>query len=131
MTESWQPIPPVVKQARMAAMVSYFGIMGLFTGDALVTLFQGAPLGVVIFLWLFRILPLLIFLPGLRKDNLRAHAWLCFVILLYFFHAVVTAFVPGELFYGVIYSVLCTAVFVSSVTYIRVARKYLGLNLQS
>ena len=29
-------------------------------------------------------LPLLIFLPGMLKENLRSYIWLCFVSLLYF-----------------------------------------------
>ena len=34
--------------------------------------------------WLVRLLPLLVFLPGMRSDNLRSFIWLCFVCLLYF-----------------------------------------------
>jgi len=34
--------------------------------------------------WLARLLPLLIFLPGMLRDNLRSYIWLCFVSLLYF-----------------------------------------------
>ena len=35
-------------------------------------------------IWLGRALPLLIFLPGMLRDNLRSYIWLCFVSLLYF-----------------------------------------------
>ncbi|MBE9537674.1 MAG: DUF2069 domain-containing protein [Proteobacteria bacterium] len=35
-------------------------------------------------IWLGRALPLLIFLPGMLKGNLRSYIWLCFVSLLYF-----------------------------------------------
>lgn len=131
MTEVWQPVPQPVKNARMAVMVSYFGILGLFTGDALVSLLQGAPLAVAIFWWVFRVLPLSIFWPGLQKNHLRTYAWLSFAILMYFVHAVVVSFVPGELFYGLLYSLLCTALFCALIWYIRVARKYLGQNLMS
>ena len=34
--------------------------------------------------WLARLLPLLLFLPGMLRDNLRSYIWLCFVSLLYF-----------------------------------------------
>ncbi len=34
--------------------------------------------------WLARLLPLLLFLPGMLKNNLRSYIWLCFVSLLYF-----------------------------------------------
>jgi uncharacterized membrane protein len=125
-TGSWQPVPGVVTRSRQAVMATYFGLMGLFTGDALVSMLSGAPLAVAIFLWLFRILPLIIFLPGIRRGDLRTHAWLSFVVLLFFVHAVVTAFLPDELLYGVIYALLCTALFTAIVVYIRVARRHLG-----
>lgn len=31
-----------------------------------------------------KVIPLLIFLPGMLKENLRSYIWLCFVSLLYF-----------------------------------------------
>ncbi len=137
MTSIWEPdtntsspaVPAVVTQSRKAVLVFYFGMLGLFTADAILTLFRGAPLGVAIFLWLFRLLPLLIFLPGLRKNTLRTYAWLSFVVLMYFTHAVVTAFVPGELFYGLVYSVLCVGLFCALLMYIRMAKKHLGMTL--
>ena len=36
------------------------------------------------FIWTLKLLPLLIFLPGMLKDNLRSYIWLCFVCLGYF-----------------------------------------------
>jgi uncharacterized membrane protein len=123
------PVPKIVNQSRKAVLAFYFGMLGLFTADAILTLFRGAPIGVAVFLWLFRLLPLLIFLPGLRRNILRTYAWLSFVVLMYFTHAVVTAFVPGELFYGLVYSFLCVALFCALLTYIRMAKKHLGVNL--
>jgi uncharacterized membrane protein len=35
-------------------------------------------------IWLGKIVPLLIFLPGMLRNNLRSYIWLCFVCLLYF-----------------------------------------------
>lgn len=137
MTNIWEPdtntsspaAPAVVTRSRKAVLAFYFGLLGLFTADAILTLFRGAPLGVAVFLWLFRLLPLLIFLPGLRRNTLRTYAWLSFVVLMYFTHAVVTAFVPGELFYGLIYSFLCVGLFCALLVYIRMAKKHLGLTL--
>lgn len=39
---------------------------------------------VPLIIWAGKVLPLLIFLPGMLKDNLRSYIWLCFVSLLYF-----------------------------------------------
>ena len=36
------------------------------------------------FIWALKLLPLLLFLPGMLKDNLRSFIWLCFVCLGYF-----------------------------------------------
>ena len=35
-------------------------------------------------IWLIKLLPLLMFLPGMRRDNLRSYIWLCFICLGYF-----------------------------------------------
>lgn len=43
-------------------------------------------------IWIFRVLPLLIFVPGLIRDRLRTYIWLCFVILLYFLTLVLRLF---------------------------------------
>ena len=34
--------------------------------------------------WLGAIVPLLLFLPGMLRNNLRSYLWLCFVCLMYF-----------------------------------------------
>lgn len=137
MTEAWEPNNEnqagqlKVQRARLAARSSYFGLIGLFTGDAVLITFQGATIPVAIALWLFHVLPLSIFWPGIKKNNPRAYAWLSFAILLYFIHAVVVINVPGSLVYDLLYCSLCVAVFTTAVIYIRVARKYLGQNLMS
>ena len=43
-------------------------------------------------IWVLRVLPLLIFVPGLIRDNVRTYIWLCFVILLYFLTLVLRLF---------------------------------------
>lgn len=36
------------------------------------------------FIWVLKLVPLLMFLPGMLRDNLRSFVWLCFVSLGYF-----------------------------------------------
>ncbi len=43
-------------------------------------------------IWVLRVLPLLIFIPGLVRDAVRTYIWLCFVILLYFVTVVLRLF---------------------------------------
>ena len=131
MTASWQPVPASVNLARQATLISYFGLLGLFTGKAIVNVMSGMPAAVAIFLWLVGVLPLSIFIPGLRRNNLRTYAWMCFMILMYFLHAVTLAFTTGSLFYGLVYTLLCTALFCAAVSYIKLAKKHLGLRLLS
>src|SRR5690554_2949742 len=142
MIEYWEPKPSeqssagvnrqvvdYVRRSYLGVMISYFSMIGLFTGKAIHNLIRGMPVSLAIFFWLFSVLPLLIFLPGLRQHNVRTHAWLSFVILLYFAHAVSVAFTAGSLFYGVVFCLLCTALFCALVIHIRTARKHLGLSL--
>lgn len=131
MTDSWQPVPASVNLARQITLISYFGLLGLFTGKAIVNVVGGMPATVAIFLWLVGVLPLSIFIPGLRNNNLRTYAWMCFMILMYFLHAVTLAFTTGSLFYGLMYTLLCTVLFCAAVAYIKLAKKYLGLKLLS
>lgn len=50
------------------------------------------------FIWVVKLLPLMIFLPGMMKDNLRSFIWLCFVCLGYFTILVQRLFAqPGSL----------------------------------
>jgi len=42
--------------------------------------------------WIIRIIPLLLFMPSVARDNLRAVIWLCFVVLFYFISSVELVF---------------------------------------
>jgi len=112
-------------------MLSYAGLLGLFTVDGVLTWIRGAPVAVAVVLWAVRVIPLAIFLPGLRRQSPRVAAWLCFAILLYFIHAVTIAFLDGEMLYGILYSLLCAALFTALVTWIRVMRKHYHISLQN
>ncbi len=49
-------------------------------------------------IWCGKLLPLLIFVPGMLKDRLRSFIWLCFMCLLYFIALVQYLFsAPGSL----------------------------------
>lgn len=70
-------------------------------------------------IWVFKLLPLLLFLPGMRRDNLRSYIWLCFVCLGYFAVLVERLFVaPGSalLITGMVAVVV---LFISAMMYVR------------
>jgi uncharacterized membrane protein len=48
------------------------------------------------FIWVLKVLPLLLFLPGMLRDNLRSFIWLCFVCLGYFLILVQRMFAQPE-----------------------------------
>ncbi len=52
-------------------------------------------------IWLAKLLPLAMFVPGMLRDRLRSFIWLCFVCLLYFISLVERIFaVPDSLLAG-------------------------------
>lgn len=44
------------------------------------------------FIWALKLVPMVLFLPGMLRDNLRSYIWLCFVSLGYFLVLVQRAF---------------------------------------
>lgn len=63
-----------------AHRVAWLGWAALLVQQAVDALLQQPPWIV----WLFKLLPLLMFLPGMLRDNLRSYIWVCFVALGYF-----------------------------------------------
>ena len=70
----------VLDVTRKLTHMSYFGLLAVLIANSIV---QGAP-------WIFYLwpIPLMIFIPGLLRDNTRTLIWLCFVVLLYFYMAI-------------------------------------------
>ena len=70
-------------------------------------------------LWLGKLVPLLIFLPGMLRDRLRSYIWLCFVCLLYFIAMVERLFaLPGNAL-AVTGTVAVVTLFVAAMMYVR------------
>lgn len=69
-------------------------------------------------IWLLHCLPLLAFLPAMLRQNVRAHAWLCFVLLFYFLTSVPVAFACTDVV--TVFEVSAVVVlFVATMLYIR------------
>jgi uncharacterized membrane protein len=66
-----------------------------------------------------KLFPLLIVLPGMLKDSLRAHTWLCFIVLFYFTQAVVEAFLSKAASLDLFITLLTVAIFLSAMFYIK------------
>ena len=79
--------------SRILTLFSYFALLLLFTLWYLLLSPASADHPWVI--WLVHLLPLLAFAPIVIRGNPRGHAWLCFVLLIYFMEAVLAALVPN------------------------------------
>ena len=71
------------------------------------------------FIWVIKLLPLLIFLPGMLKDNLRSYIWLCFVCLGYFMILVQRIFAQPDSILVVIGLIAVVVLFIVAMLYVR------------
>ena len=69
--------------------------------------------------WIIRIIPLLLFMPSVARDNLRAVIWLCFVVLFYFISSVELVFAQPSDPVAVIGIIAVVLLFSSATLYIR------------
>lgn len=70
-------------------------------------------------IWLFKILPLLILIPGLIEKRHRTATWLSFMSMFYFILGVLLAFTPGGSLWGWLLSIGTLLLFLSSMLYTR------------
>jgi len=120
-------LPPKLQRIKLVIMAAYYGLLLYFLVIALSVL--ASPNFSTLIIWLIQICPLLIFLPGLHRNSLRTFAWLCFVCLLYFVHAVLVSFTPERLYYGLVEVALCCLMFVSLIIFIREYRTHYQVSL--
>lgn len=66
-----------------------------------------------------KILPLLIFLPGIIRDNLRSYLWLCFVSLLYFLVLVERLFAQPDNILAILGMIAVVTLFICAMLYVR------------
>lgn len=74
-------------------------------------------------IWLVWSIPLLIFIPGLRRGGLYSFAWLSFVSLLYFAQGVTALFAPWRRALDIIYLLTSITLFVCAMLYVRYAAR--------
>ena len=106
-----------VKLTRSLTLVSYFGLLALFI--AWYTVLAPVPDANPWVIIGIQSALLLCFLPTVISGRPRGHAWLCFVVLVYFTHAVLVATNPASANIGLAYSILTGILFGSATYYIR------------
>jgi uncharacterized membrane protein len=124
LTDNFPQPPAVIEKSRRIVMLSFYALIAIFTAYGLVQFIREGNMVAVIFLWLVKVLPLLIFIPGLHKRHLRTHAWLSFVVLLYFVVNVQTAFIEHTRVYGIITTLTLSVLFYALVVFIRSYREF-------
>lgn len=83
--------------------------------------------------WLVKLLPLLMFLPGMRADKLRSYIWLCFVSLGYFILLVERLFAQPGNGLAIIGTTAVVTLFIAAMLYVRWRARELrsSVNVQS
>ena len=108
------------KRIRLVYWVTFgawLALQCLFVFKTLLLPMGGRDLNVT--MWVVHSLPLLIFLPGLWRGDVRTFAWLAFAILMYFMVTVEALFSLEPSLYHWITLVLVVVLFVGCTIYIR------------
>jgi uncharacterized membrane protein len=71
------------------------------------------------FIWMLKLLPLLMFLPGMLNDNLRSFIWLCFVCLGYFLILVQRVFAQPDNLLVIVGLIAVVILFNAAMLYVR------------
>lgn len=72
-----------------------------------------------IVLWLFKCVPLLIFIPGLISGSHKTASWLSYVTMIYFVLAVLLMFTSGADIWGSLMSLVTLILFTATMLYTR------------
>lgn len=105
------------KISGLITQLSFFGLLGFYTLRFLWLAPASSANPWVI--WLVYLFPLIGFTPAVIKGTPRPHAWLCFVLLLYFLGAVVTATQPHLAVVGWVESLLLVVLFTAAMMFAR------------
>ncbi len=98
-----------------AARWTWLSFTALLLQQALDAWQTGAPW----FIWLVKLLPLLLFLPGMLRDNLRSFIWVCFVCLGYFLVLVQRVFAQPDSLLVISGLVAVVVLFIAAMLYVR------------
>ncbi|AGA86032.1 DUF2069 domain-containing protein [Stutzerimonas stutzeri] len=128
MAKKRKPLPsldwltPRVKASRAISLASFFGLAALLTVWNLVFAdLHGARTWVVVSI---QLIPLLLVAPGMITGSPRAHAWLCFIVNLYFIQGVLAAIDPARMIYGLLEAAISMTLFVAALLYTRWSYQY-------
>jgi len=115
-------LKPRVKISRAVSLISFaaLAVLLLVWNLAFADL-HGARAWVVVSI---QLIPLLLVAPGMLTGSPRAHAWLCFIVNLYFIQGVLAAINPARMVFGWLEAIISLVLFVAALLYTRWAYQY-------
>lgn len=117
------PMSPKTRTTWQLLLISYVSILLilLFSTYAARTdmSWQFNDLLIGFFLAAFKSIPLLIFIPGLKRQSEQTTAWLSYMSMLYFVFAVLLVFTPGAALWGLLMTIATLTLFMTSMLYTR------------
>lgn len=128
MAKKNKPLPsldwltPRVKISRILSLITFVALAALLLVWNLVFAdLHGARTWVVVSI---QLIPLLLVAPGMLSGSPRAHAWLCFIVNLYFIQGVLAAINPARMIFGWLEAIISLALFVAALLYTRWSYQY-------
>lgn len=114
---SLQWLEPRMKLSRTLSLFSFIAlVLLLLIWNLAFADLHGARIGVVLAI---QLIPLALLAPGLIMGNARAHAWICFVVNIYFIQGVLAAIDPQRALFGALEAVISFGLFCCALLYTR------------
>ena len=115
-------LTPRVKISRAVSLISFIALAALLLVWNLVFAdLHGARTWVVVSI---QLIPLLLVAPGMISGSPRAHAWLCFIVNLYFIQGVLAAINPARMVFGWVEAIISLILFIAALLYTRWGYQY-------
>jgi len=125
LTGSAEDYQPLAAASRAVVLFSYFALLLVFSiGTLWLPSCNRSPNTVI---WLIHIVPLLLFLPGLLRQNTRSHVWVAFICNGYFLVSVNAVFACPTVLAGIEIA-LTVLLFISATLFIRWRSRELALS---
>jgi uncharacterized membrane protein len=108
--------------SRITLLTSYIGLIIILLASTLASGGEhtvGTSMAAPIIIWLFKCLPLLIFIPGLIKGSHRTASWLSYVTMIYFVLAILLMFTAGADIWGRLMPLTTLILFTAAMLYTR------------
>lgn len=117
--------------SRIILLTSYIGLILVLLASTFASggeHTEGTSIAAPIVLWLFKCLPLLIFIPGLITGSHKTASWLSYVTMIYFVLAILLMFTTGADIWGTLMPLTTLVLFTATMLYTRWKKEEQRLN---